>query len=101
MPFFLDQFVLADWLFEHLIFSHALGRSLEKVFTQGRVVCQARGAGERFLRFTIAVQQMQQMPPCCPIRLVIHTRSALICSSAANPSAGVRARASATARPTS
>src|SRR5207244_9140275 len=47
------------------------GGALQKVFTQRRIVCQARGTIERFDRFIAPVQQKKQMAACGPIGLVI------------------------------
>jgi len=52
--------------------SNVFAGSLEKVFTQGRVIRQACGASERFSRFAVPIQQLEQMPARGPIRLVIH-----------------------------
>jgi hypothetical protein len=49
----------------------SLGGALEKVFTQRRVIRQARGASERFLRFISLVEQLQQMSARGPIGLVV------------------------------
>ena len=47
------------------------GRALEKVFTQCRIICQTCGTSERFARFVFLVQQLQQMPACGPIGLIV------------------------------
>ncbi len=52
--------------------SNVFAGPLEKVFTQGRVIRQACGASERFSRFAVPIQQLEQMPARGPIRLVIH-----------------------------
>ena len=52
-------------------FSNVVGRTLEKVFAQRRVISQARGASERLPRFAFLVEQMQQMSARGPKRLVV------------------------------
>src|SRR5947208_14484394 len=47
------------------------GGALQKVFTQRRIVCQARGTIERFDRFIVPVQQAKQMAARRPIGLII------------------------------
>ncbi len=47
------------------------GGALQKVFTQRRIVCQARGTIERFDPFIVPVQQKKQMAARGPIGLVI------------------------------
>src|SRR5437762_13135360 len=47
------------------------GGALQKVFTQRRIVCQARGTIERFDRFIVPVQQTKQMSARGPIGLII------------------------------
>jgi hypothetical protein len=47
------------------------GRSLEKILTQCRIVREARGASERFVRFLVSIQQSQQMPRRGPEWLIV------------------------------
>jgi hypothetical protein len=46
-------------------------RSLEKMLTQCRIVREARGASERFVRFLVSIQQSQQMPARGPEWLIV------------------------------
>jgi hypothetical protein len=41
------------------------------MLTQGRVVREARGASERFVRFLVSIQQSQQMPTRGPEWLIV------------------------------
>src|SRR4029077_3758119 len=47
------------------------GRSLEKILTQCRIVREASGASERFVRFLVPIQQSQQMPTRGPEWLIV------------------------------